>query len=172
MEMIDAMLQRRSIRKFQKTAIPPEKLNAIIQAGLLAPTSRNLRPCRFIVVQDQAVLHQLSAAKPSGAGFVADSSAAIAVFGDSQTSDTWIEDCSIAMTYMMLAAADQGIGSCWCQLHLRSSLTGKSAEETARELLSVPERYRIVGLLALGIPAAEPTPQSLSELNFGKVTFL
>lgn len=172
MEFMNTALNRRSVRKYKNEAIPREKLDKILQAGLLAPTSRNLKPCEFVVVKDREVLKKLSKAKKMGSGFVSDAPVAVAVFGDSKKADTWIEDCSIAMTYMMLTATDLGIGSCWCQLHLRSSLLGKDAEETAKELLSMPDNYRIVGVLALGFPEKELQPKTLDEADFSKVKYI
>ena len=169
MELMDTILKRRSIRKYTGEDIPEETLRQILQAGLLAPTSRNLKPWDFYVVKDKATLRKLSAAKNAGGGMLAQCSAAIAVFGDSEKADTWVEDCSIAMSFMMLMAEEQGVGSCWVQLHFRTDETGTSAEENVKKLLSVPERYRIAGLLALGFPAEEAKPHTLEEADWSKV---
>lgn len=169
MELLDAMLRRRSVRKYSQEDIPDEKLNRILQAGLLAPTSRNRRPCEFYVVKDRELLQKLSEAKAAGAAMLADCNAAIAVFGDSDKADTWIEDSSIALTCMHLAAVSEGVGSCWCQMHLRASDSGKSAEENVKEILSVPDSYRIVGILSLGLPAENVRPHTLDELDWAKV---
>ena len=169
MELLEAMLRRRSIRQYTGESIPEEKLKKILQAGLLAPTSRNRRPCEFYVVQDRELLRKLSAAKAAGAAMLADCAAAVVVFGDTEKADTWIEDSSIALTCMHLMAVSEGIGSCWVQMHLRQSASGKDAEENVKEILSVPESYRIVGILSLGIPAAEAVPHTLEELDWEKV---
>lgn len=66
-------------------------------------------------------------------------------------------------------AVNLGIGSCWCQIHLRTSLSGKDAEESVREILSLPDAFRIVGILSLGIPAEEPKPHTLEDADFTKV---
>ena len=169
MELLDVMLQRRSVRKYTKEPVSEEKLEKILQAGLLAPTSRNIKPCEFYVIRDNAVLKELSKSKKMGAGMLAECDMAIAVFGDSNKADTWIEDCSIAMSYMNLMATEQGIGSCWCQMHLRSSLSGKDAEVNVKKILSVPEKYRIVGILALGMPVKESEPHKLDDLDYSKI---
>ena len=169
MELMDIMLHRRSVRKYTEEDIPEEKLNMILQAGLLAPTSMNRKPCEFYVVRDKAILKKLSKVKSMGGGMLSECNAAIVVFGDSKKADTWIEDCSIALSYMTLMAQSQGVGSCWCQIHLRSSQLGKDAESGVREILSVPDRYRIVGILALGMPAQEPKPHTLEEIDWNKV---
>ena len=102
MELMDTILKRRSIRKYTGEDIPEETLRQILQAGLLAPTSRNLKPREFYVVKDKDTLRKLSAAKSAGGGMLAQCSAAIAVFGDSEKADTWVEDCSIAMSFMIM----------------------------------------------------------------------
>ena len=100
---------------------------------------------------------------------LADCPAAIAVFGNSEAADTWVEDCSIALSYMQLMATEIGVGSCWCQLHLRSSSEGDDAEQIARKLLKLPDWERIVGILALGFPLSTPLPHTLEELCWDKV---
>ncbi len=66
-------------------------------------------------------------------------------------------------------AAEQGVGSCWCQIHLRSSLLGDDAEENVRKILPVPEEYRIVGILALGTPEKGIQPHSRSDADPSKI---
>lgn len=171
MELIDIMLKRRSVRKFKTDSISDEKLEKILQSALLAPTSRNRNPCKFVLVKNREVLKKLSKAKKAGAAFLAEAYAAIAVFGDTEKADTWIEDSSIALTYMMLSATEQGIGNCWCQLHMRSSEDGNDAEKNARGILSVPEEFRIVGVLGLGIPNEEPNAKTLNDLDLSKIVY-
>ena len=66
-------------------------------------------------------------------------------------------------------AAEQGVGSCWCQIHLRSSLLGDDAEENVRKILSVPEEYRVVGILALGTPEKDIQPHSRLDADPSKI---
>ncbi|WP_295618039.1 nitroreductase family protein [uncultured Methanobrevibacter sp.] len=56
MDLLDVMLKRRSVRKYTDEEIPREKLNKIFQAGLLAPTSRNLKPCNFLMIENKETL--------------------------------------------------------------------------------------------------------------------
>ena len=94
---------------------------------------------------------------------------AIAVFADSDLSDAWIEDSSIALAYMDLMAADQGVGSCWVQMRMRKDEAGGDAEQNVRDILDVELPWRIVGIMALGMPAEEKEPYSLDELMWEKV---
>ena len=153
MDLLEVMLKRYSVRKYTGEDIPEEKLEKILQAGLLAPTSRDRRPCEFYPVKDKDTLAALSAAKAAGAAMLKDAAAAIVVFADQDKADTWVEDSSIALTYMMLMAVDQEIGSCWVQMHMRKSADGNDAEDNVRSIMSAPDNYRTVGILSLGIPA-------------------
>jgi nitroreductase len=168
-DLMNTILNRRSVRKYTGEEIPEKKLRAVLQAGLLAPTSMNKKPCQFYVIKDREVLKKLSKAKKVGAGFLSDAAVGIAVFADSDKSDAWVEDCSVAMSYMNLIAAEQGLGSCWCQMHLRSTPTGKDAEENVRKALDVPDHYRIVGVLALGIPGQTVKPHTPDEIDYSRV---
>ncbi len=169
MNLKEIMFKRRSVRRFKAEEIPQEKLDAVIQAALLAPTSMNRNPCEFFVVKDKSVLKQLSEAKKAGAGLLAGCSAAVAVLADSGKADTWIEDSSIALTYMILAATDQGLGNCWVQYHLRFDAEGGDAERNVREIFSMPDRYRVVGVLGLGIPAETPAAKTEADLDYSKI---
>ena len=172
MKLLDIILDRRSIRQYTNESIPDEKLNEVLQAGLLAPTSRNIKPCEFYVVRDKAVLEKLSRVKAVGGIMLNGCNTAIAVLGNSEKADTWIEDSSIALSFMMLMAEEKGIGNCWCQIHLRSSAEGEDAEKAVREILKVGEPYRIVGILALGFPERKAQAHSLDEINWDKVHYI
>ena len=171
MELMDTMLKRRSIRQYTDESIPADKLNRILQAGLIAPTSMNRKPCEMIVVQDKAMLQKLSQVKEYGSAMIADCHTAIVVIASEQKADTWIEDSSIALSYMSLAATDLGIGNCWCQIHLRVTGEGMCAEQAVRQLLKLADEYRIVGILPLGIPAVKMKPHTWDEADLTKVQY-
>ena len=77
MELIDIMLKRRSIRKYTDENISDDKIEKIIEAGLLAPTSRNRKPCEFVVIKNKEVLEELSHTKASGSKMLANANVAI-----------------------------------------------------------------------------------------------
>ena len=105
--MIEILRNRRSVRNFLNKDIEKEKLDILLEAALRAPTSRNLNPTNFILVKDREILKKLSTAKSHGAGFLANANIAIAVIGDTQKSDTCIEDCSIASIIIQLTLSLQ-----------------------------------------------------------------
>lgn len=169
MELSEAMQRRRSIRAYTKDEISQAQIEKILQAGLLAPSSRNRRSCEFIVVRNRETLNALAAAKTSGSAMLAEAFCAVVVLGDGEKSDAWCEDCSLAMGYMMLAATELGLGSCWVQSRLRTARSGESTEAYVKKLLSVPERYRAEAILALGVPREKSTLRSLAELEMKKI---
>jgi len=93
---IELAKKRRSIKVYTAQPVEPEKVQAIIESALRAPSGRAARPCSFIVVNDKKLLEKLSVAKPMGAQFIKDVSVAIIVCADPSQSHLWIEDCTIA----------------------------------------------------------------------------
>ncbi|MDD6257256.1 nitroreductase family protein [Methanobrevibacter boviskoreani] len=172
MSLIDVMKNRRSVREYTDEDIPEEKLERIIQAGLLAPTSRNRKPCKFIVVRDKETLNKLSKSKRTGSKMLKGANVAIVVCADADKADTWVEDSSIALSYMNLMAEEQGIGSCWVQIHLRKTGINRSSEDYVRELFNLDEKCRIVGILSLGMPDKKPDGHDLSDLDYDKVEYV
>ena len=172
MDFKEIILKRRSVRKFSQEKVSKEKLQAVLTAGLLAPSSRNRKPCEFFVIEDSTLLKKLSLAKAAGSSFLADAPSAIAVCADSEKADTWVEDSSIALTHMHLAAVEEALSSCWIQIHLRSAKDGSDSEKIVRELLGLSENWRIVGLLALGNSSETPCPHTQNDADFTKVYWL
>ena len=170
MTLIDLYLKRRSTRKFSDEPVTRSELEMILEAALLAPTSMNRKPCSFMVVENRDTLKELSRCKDHGADLIAGADKAIVVAADTLIADTWIEDSSIALTYMHLMASELGLGSCWVQVHLRSR-DGSDAEENVREILKLDPQYRIVGMLALGHSDDIPEPYTIDAVDKSRIHF-
>ena len=162
MEFKEIISRRRSTRKFLATTVEREKLQRILDAALVAPTSRNTRSTRFFVVQDKVTLERMSQMRDYGSAFMKDAAAAIVVAGDRRTTDLWIDNCAIAATTIQLAVVDEGLASCWVHVNDRPCLKdepeGAKADDYLRELLSLPEHYGILCAVALGYSDFEPKP--------------
>lgn len=171
MELIDVMLKRRSTRKFNDEPVTKEELDKILHAALLAPTSMNRKPCNFMVVERKETLVDLANSKDHGADLIRGADKAIVVVADTMVADTWIEDSSIALTYMHLMATELGLGSCWVQIHLRSK-NGKDSEGIVRDILKIDDNYRIVGIMALGHSDDIPPAYELADIDKNKVHFM
>jgi nitroreductase len=162
------IIDRRSTRKFASGDISPDEVQKILQAALLAPTSKNSKSYEFVTVDNKNVLKQLSECKDSGASFVAESALAVVVLGDKTLSDCWIEDASIAAIFMQLAAENLGIGSCWCQVRGRR-IMDEDSEHYVRELLDIPHHYGVLCIIGFGYKGQERKINDLSKLTWEKI---
>ena len=161
------IVNRRSIRRFTDAAIPAEDVSLIIQAGLMAPTSKNSRSWQFVAVEDRDMLERLSHCKPVYA--LASCKLAIVVCADSTKSDAWIEDASVAATFLQLQAQDLGLGSCWVQVRGRFAADNQPSEEYIQEALSIPETITPVCVIALGYPDEQRRPYDTEKLKWDQV---
>lgn len=152
MDFEKLLLTRHSIRSYRNQKISDDILEKLISMAKLAPSSRNKKPCDFIVINEKSVLEKLSLAKAAGSQMLKDAAAAIVVIGDSEKSDVWIEDCSIAMTYLHLAAVNLGLGSCWIQIRNRQTKNGEDSGAYIKELLNIKDKDQVLAVLSLGIP--------------------
>lgn len=170
MTLLEMMQKRRSVRTYTGKAVTEEQLTEILQAGLLAPSGRGVRPWEFITVRDKEVLQKMAGSRAHGAAkMLAAADCAVVVLADPEKTDVWVEDCSIAMAYMHLMADSLGVGSCWIQGRLRETPEGTKTEDYLRELLEYPERLRLEAILSLGIPEGHPAKTELAQLEFEKV---
>lgn len=169
MDLLEIMRKRRSVRAYTGEKIPEEKLNQILKAGLLAASGKNLKPWEFIVVQDKEILAKLSKSRAAGAAMLELADCAVVVVGDTEKTDVWTEDCSVAMANMHLMADSLDVGSCWVQGRLRQASDGRTTEAYVRELLRIPEKYGLEAILSLGICKDHPEAYALEELPMEKV---
>ena len=162
MEFKQLISRRRSTRKFLPSPIEREKLQRIIDAALVAPTSRNTRSTRFFVVEDKDTLAKMSQMRDYGSAFMKDAAAAIVVAGDKNATDLWVDNCAIAATTIQLAVVDEGLASCWVHVNDRPCLKdepeGARADDFLRSLLGIPAHYGILCVVALGYSDYEPKP--------------
>jgi nitroreductase len=150
MSLVDVVLSRRSIRSYEEREIPEDVLDKILEAGRRAPSADNRQPWRFIVLTDYEVKEELS--KGSWNSFVKDSPVTIVGCADtSGLAKKWsVVDTSIALQNMVIAAWSMGVGSCW---------VGDFEEEKVKQLLSIPDRWKVVALVSFGYPAEQPQPR-------------
>lgn len=159
-ETIKTLTTRRSIRKFSEKPIRREDIDAILQAGLYAPTGRNTRDTLFLVVTDKALRDRLSKMNAAVMGSDSDpfygASTVIVVFAD-RTRTTTVEDGSCAMANLMNAAFSLGIDSCWIH-RAREVFESVEGREIARSF-GIPDEYIGIGNCILGYRDCElPEP--------------
>lgn len=162
--------QRRSIRKYSPEPIPIPTLGDILRIAMYAPSSFAQRPVEFVVVTDRDMLRRVAACKKIGAPSVAQAAAAVIVMADPANGELWIEDTSVAATYLLLAAQQFEVGACWNQVRNREGRHGTASADIC-ELLNIPAKYEILCVVAMGFPAENKRPVQDSELDFGKIHF-
>ncbi len=168
--MLEILKNRRSIRKFTEEKVSKEDLEKILKAGLLAPSSMGKKPVEMIVVEDKEVISKLENCKKHGTVPLKTAPLVIAVIGDSELSDVWVEDASIVSILIQLEVEKLGLGSTWVQMRKRESLE-KDSEEAVREVLAIPEKYGVLSLIAIGYKNEEKKPYDDSDLNFEKIHY-
>jgi len=167
--VLDLLRMRRSIRKFLPRSVEPGKIETLIEAAVRTPTSRGRNPWEFIIVNNRELLQKLGNAKQHGSAFLSEAPLAIVVAADTDKSDVWAEDCSIAAMVIQLAAEELGLGSCWVQIRLRPHDATSSAEDFVKGLLELPDTHAVECVIGIGYPA-ENKPGHLSDnLPFGHV---
>lgn len=151
MELKEALLKRRSIRKFKNDKIDDKIIEELLIAGMSGPSACNRRPWEFYVVTNEGKLSELKTASRF-AKF--SSPLAIVVCGNLNKalplgfSTYWIQDCSAATENILLRATDLGLGAVWCGAHPQ-----KSVEDKLRKILDIPSKVIPLNIIFIGYPA-------------------
>lgn len=145
--MINAIKFRRAHRDFTNEPVADEKIQELLKAASFAPSANAKYPWELIVVKDAGTKELLSKTTP-WATFAKDSAAIIAVIGNEKESSEWLEDCAIVAEHIWLEATEQNLGCCWIQIKGQSD-----AEKSVKEILGIPEDFRVLCLLPIGVPA-------------------
>lgn len=153
MEFYEVIKNRYSCKKFDGRAVEKEQLDAILDAGHLAPTAKNLQEQRIYVAQTAEALAKIDKITPCRYG----ASTVLIVAFDRDNVFTYpggqrnsgAEDASIVATHMMLAAAASGVDSCWINFF--------DPAAAAKEL-NLPGNEEVLMLLDLGYAAADAKP--------------
>ncbi len=162
------LLERHSIRRYTDQQISADNVKTILEAALLAPSSKSKRPWQFVIVDERPVLAALAECKDFGGKPIAKAAMAVAVVADPLESDCWLEDSSIAAIFMHLQAAALGIGSCWIQVMKRDK-GEESAEDIVRSILDIPESLKIPCIMTFGYQDETRKPVDPDKLLWEKI---
>lgn len=168
--MIDLIRKRRSIRKFKEIPVEPEKVTILSESLLRSPSSRNINPWQFVLIDDLKLLQQLAMSKEHGSDFLKGAPLGIVICADSTKSDVWVEDCSIAAILVQMTALSLGLGSCWIQIRKRFRKGGESSEAYIQQLLEIPEHIKVECIIAVGYPDENRRGLAASMLQHGKIS--
>lgn len=153
---MEAILTRRSIRKYTNQPVPDTLVTDLLRAAMAAPSAGNQQPWQFVVVRDRALLEVVAGANPYG-GMARDAQVAVIVCGDLQRESRpgfWVQDCAAATENLLLAAHAAGLGAVWCGTFPR--------EERMRPIaaaLGLPEHVIPFSVVPIGYPAERPAQQ-------------
>lgn len=163
-ETLRCLKGRRSVRSYSDKPVPKEILEAIVEAGMYAPTGRNRQNTLFLVITNKELIARIS--KLNGAVMSSESDpfygapAVIVVFADTDRY-TYVEDGSVAMANLMNAAYSLGVDSCWIH-RAKEVFQSPEGKQIASEL-GVPEGFVGVGNCILGYrngPLPTPSPRT------------
>lgn len=153
MEFKEVIRSRYSCKKYSDRSVEPEKLNAILEAGRLAPTAKNLQEQHVYVVQSAEGLAKIDSVTPCRYGaptvlvVAFDKHNVFTYPGEKR--DSGVEDATIVATQMILAAADEGVNSCWINYF---------DPEKMAEALGLPENEEVLMVMDLGYAAEGAGP--------------
>jgi nitroreductase len=161
MDFLDLVRKRRSIRKYKEDQVPEDKLEYVLEAARLAPSWANRQCWRYVVVTDEALKKKITMRDwAAQAPIVLVACANPTLSGNKFEQQYYMLDVGSSMENLMLAAAEQGLGTCW--------IGGQFDEKTVKEALGVPNEIRVVGLTPLGYPdesTESKTRKSLAEIT-------
>ena len=162
MEFKELIAKRRSVRKFTDREVPREVVDRILAEALSAPSARNTRTTRFLVVDDPALVARMAEMRDYGSAFLKGAPLAVLVLGDTSASDLWRENAAISATVLQLACVDEGLASCWVHVNGRprrkDAPDGERAADYLRPFLPVPDGCEPLCAIALGYSDFSPAP--------------
>lgn len=154
MEAMDAILTRRSIRKFTDQVVPEEAVTQLLKAAMSAPTAAN-EPWHFVVIRHRSILDAIPTFHPH-AEMLKQASVAIAVVADPSVEvlkGRWPLDCAAATENVLIAANAMGLGACWVGIY-----PVEERIDRLKALLGMPDHVIPLSLVSLGYPAEKKRP--------------
>lgn len=144
--IVQAIYDRRSIRRFTGEAVADVLLEKMVKAGMAAPSGKNKRPWHFVIVNERASLEVMREVLPM-AQMIDKAAAAIVVCGDN-TEKYWVEDCSAATQNILLAADAMGYAAVWAAIY-----PDEPRIAAVRSILNIPSVYTPLCAVPVGVHA-------------------
>ena len=171
MDFTEVIKTRRSVRSYEERDIPAEVLNRILDAARIAPSGNNKQPWSFVVVRDLNK-RKLIAKACYDQGFVGQAPVVIVCCAKkyANTYEAWkdnsyLADAVIAIDHLVLAARNEGIGSCWI---------GAIHDQEVKKIVNVPDDVDVVMAVSVGYPVSDSAfsgttnRKALSEICFSE----
>jgi nitroreductase len=168
MDVFEAIVGRRSVRRYKLDPVPKKLIERILDAARWAPSGGNIQPWKFIVINDRNILELIRKVSP---GYLGETPLAILVCSDREKEYKVggtlgrdylsVADCSMAVENMLLAAHALGLGAC---------VVKSFARVAVKEMLEIPKGIDPELLVIVGYPAHIPTPPV--RIPLGEIAFL
>jgi nitroreductase len=156
MDAIEAVLTRRSVRKYTDKEISDIIIDELIEAGISAPSAGNQQPWHFVIIDDHKLIDVIPSFHPH-AKMLPGAQKVILVCGDLDLETNkgfWIQDCSAATENILIAARAKGLGSCWLGVYPRDERVNG-----CRKLFKLPKNIIPFSLISLGYPSVKQEKQ-------------
>ena len=153
MDVLEALMTRCSIRRFEPRAVPPSAVAQMLEVLFRSPSAADARPWQFVVVDRRDLLDRLDAAMPK-CDMLKTAPLAILVCAEparEKIPGFWAQDCAAASENLLLAAHGLGLGAVWIGMHPVAD-----RERAARGILGIPDDCVPFALVTIGYPAEQP----------------
>jgi nitroreductase len=163
-DVAEAIAARKSVRAYLDTPVDEDVLLRLMEAARLAPSARNVQEWRFVAVRDRGMRERI-AVDAAGQPFIAEAPVLLACCAETDGrimrcgQPAYSIDVAIAMDHLTLAAAAEGLGTCWI---------GAFDEQEVKRALGIPAGVRVVQLMPLGYPR-DPRPVAKRRLPLEKI---
>lgn len=144
--VLENIAERKSVRKYLNKSVEEDKIDAMVKAGMAAPSGMDRRPWEFVVVTDRAALDSMAAKLPYAKMLTA-APLAIVVCGDTTLSSYWFLDCSAATQNVLLAAEALGLGAVWT-----AAYPYEDRIDVVRQNTGLPEHIVPLCVIPIGYP--------------------
>jgi len=160
-DIFEIIKTRRSVRKYKKE-IPSEALiKKCIEAALYAPSAKNSQPWYFIIVKDREKIKEIAKAQPF-TKFLEAAPYVVVALADDKKSNHWLEDMGCALMAFLLEAHSLGLGACWGAIY---NPENRDREKYVRNLVDIPENFRVVACIGIGYPDETPYPKKIKSID-------
>lgn len=164
MDIFEAIVTRRSIRKYTDQPVTDEDIRVVLNAAMMAPSAGNAQPWHFVVVREAGLKARVAELNVYAA-MARTAPAGILVCGDPRLEKYpgfWVQDCSAAIQNMLLAAHGLGLGAVWTGIYPVAERV-----EGFRDVFGLPAEVVPLGYIVLGYP--DQHPQSASRFREDRV---
>ncbi|MBB6215924.1 nitroreductase [Anaerosolibacter carboniphilus] len=152
---MDAILSRKSIRKYKDIKVSDEIIEELLKAGMAAPSAGNEQPWEFIVLRDKEIMKKITEVHPYSK-MLLEADVAIVVCGDESKEvykGFWVQDCSAATENILVAVEEKGLGAVWLGVYPMEDRV-----DAIKEILNLPSSVIPLSILPVGYPDEQRKP--------------